>query len=179
MSENDPMDGAEIGETRTVRERIDLPVINFEPDVFYKSDRIGVSHIEDIDIVENEYGDEMLRVTFEGDLTKCLPRRWDQPITDHPRNRRVKADSGTGRIKQLLVSAVGFFIPFGFALGLSVWLMRLMDPVTITINGESSTFPPAITELVPVVVLVMVIGLIVWVGLNGGFPGGVGRGGRA
>lgn len=81
----DPLDGADIGETRTVRESVELYSIDFQPDVFRGSDRMGRPEIAETEVITDELGDQKLVVTFEGDMVKRLPQRWDyhrEPVTE-------------------------------------------------------------------------------------------------
>jgi len=127
----DPLDGADVGETKTVRDTVELHAIDFEPDVFW-GDRIGSSEIENVDVVEDEYGDQKLVVTFEGELTKALPRRWDsyrEPVTDaeEAAQRRRKWEKNAAR-------AVAVVAPLGLALFITNHVMQQMTGITI--NGE-------------------------------------------
>jgi hypothetical protein len=91
--DEDPLEHADVGETVTVTREKTLHSINFDPDVYYGGDRVGESDVVDARLVENEYGNHDIVVTFEGDLTKTLPRRWDQceePRTEREEQREQK-----------------------------------------------------------------------------------------
>lgn len=159
VDNSDPLAGADVGETRTVQESVELHTIDFEPDVFWGSDRIGSPEIESVDVVEDDHGDEMLVVSFEGELTKTLPRRWDsyrEPLTpaeekDARRKRWARKALGAGTV----------IAPMGIALLVSTRLMNSMAGVTI--NGEPVQ-PPGIESVLGVFAFALfVVWAIQWI----------------
>jgi len=93
MGEDDPLRNADVGEKITVQDEVDIHVYNLEPTVFRGSDRHGRAEVSDIDIVEDEYGDQKIVVTLEGEVTKVLPRNWDycrEPLTETEKNKQRK-----------------------------------------------------------------------------------------
>jgi len=137
MSDEDPLRHADVGETKTVRESVQLHTINYEPDVYHGSDRLGEANIENIEIVENEFGDEDIKITFEADLVKTVPDRWDERVgaaleTDDPSH------------KQRLLSVLSSAVVVGFPVLLSwlVGVMVLSEVSGLTLDGETLTFDP-------------------------------------
>lgn len=61
--DTDPLEGADVGETRTVRESIEFHTTEFAPGAFYGSDRFGDVGVADVEVREDEYGDEVVVVT--------------------------------------------------------------------------------------------------------------------
>lgn len=151
---DDPLDGADVGETRAVRESVDLHTAEFRPAAFYGTDRIGTGDVAGIEVVEDEYGDEVVRVDFEGDLTKALPPRWDycaEPVTEEQRRseRRWRWASRLGRWG---VHAAMF--------GVSVLIAhRLMQDVAgkLTVNGEPMHAPTLPELAAPFAVLFLLL----------------------
>lgn len=133
---DDPLDGADVGETRTVRESVDLYTVDFEPDVFYGSDRFSDTEIADVEVAENEHGDRKLVVTFEGEVTKALPRRWDrarEPLTER--------EERTARRREWVMKALatgGLLAPAVVATVVATWAMDAGD---MTVNGEPMQAP--------------------------------------
>lgn len=170
----DPLKNADVGETVTLRKSKTLHTINYTPEEYFGSDRFaGNIEIVDIEIVEGDYDDKDIRVTWESDVTKRLPRRWDyhaEPVTEeeHRQARRQKWMRRAGK-------AAAVFVPAGIATALSVELTgRIAEQMTI--NGEPMAAPsPAAT--VGVVGVIMLLALVIHYGLSGGFPGTV-RGAR-
>lgn len=133
MSENDPLDGADVGETKTVERSKTLHSATYEPGVYYGSDRIGSAEIADVEIVEDEYGEDAIRVTWEGDLTKALPPNWDhhrEPVTERElrQERRKKWKGRAGRAAQIL-------IPAAICVGIAAHVMNTISG-EVTMNGE-------------------------------------------
>lgn len=135
--EDDPLRHADVGETKTVRESKYFHGINYEPRVFHGSDRQGRSEIVDVEIVQNEHGEHDFKVTWEGDLTKRLPRNWDQanePLTAE-QERRARRRKWLGRI----VTAGVILLPFGIAILATDAFMHLFFG-EVTVNGEPVEF---------------------------------------
>lgn len=166
---DDPLEHADIGTTHTIRKSKTLHSINYTPDEFFGSDRFP-DHIDivDVELVET---DDMscgpdIKITWEGDVTKRLPRRWDyhaEPVTDAERKqaRRVKW------ARRLITPAI--------TLGTVVFAVFLATEVTrraagqMTINGEAVAAPSFASVVPSVVVLALLAWMIVY-GLKGGFP---------
>jgi len=75
---DDPMDGAAVGETRTLTHEVDIYPVDYEPREWFGDDRNREQlRIADTEAVTDEYGDEQLRVTFAADVTKQLPESFD------------------------------------------------------------------------------------------------------
>lgn len=169
MSESkDPLDGADIGETATVSETVDLYGINMAPDVFFGSDRFGDADIVDVEIVETDGEDyNNIKVTWEGEMTKQLPLRWDyhrEPVTEEEKrvaSRRKWLYRG-GR-------AAAVLIPMGLATWLAAVMMRRVSG-EMTINGEP-VVAPTFAEMLPAMAAVLLLSALIMYGLKGGFPG--------
>lgn len=174
MTDADPLEGADVGETRTVRETKTLHGINMEPDVYYGSDRFGETRIADVEVVRGDDGEaDDIRVTWEGDVTKALPRRWD-----YCREPRTAAEERAATRKKWLgraAKAVGFLLPVGVATLVASHVMNGLSG-DLTINGEPMVAPTAV-ELVPLVVMVMGLAAFFAWAVSGGIPPmrGVGR----
>lgn len=124
-----PLDGADIGETRTVRESVELYTIDFKPDVYFGSDRIGRATAAGVEVAEDEDGYETVVVTFEGEITKALPRRWDW--CREPRTATEKKAQRRKRWLGKAATAFGVLLPLGIATGFTYLLMGRMEGRTI------------------------------------------------
>lgn len=151
MTDDDPLDGADIGDTATVRETTDIWVGGLEADATEGSDRLADSEVVDTEVVTDEYGDQHLRVTVESDVTKRLPRRWDaarEPRTDSER-RQARRETWISRGITATVTGV----TLGLGLIVTNYVMKGAAQ-GMTVNGEPLTYSPI--DLVPVVVIVLV-----------------------
>lgn len=167
--DSDPLDGAAIGETRTVRESKTLHGINFEPLVYAGSDRQGMAEIVDVEIVKDDrdgYCDD-IRVTWEGDITKTLPPRWDQcnePRTEKE-HKTAKRKKWIGRV----ITAVAAILPVAIAVAITIPVTERVFDGSLTINGEPMTMP-SVWEILPMLGLILLlVGIIFW-GVRGGLP---------
>lgn len=159
MTDDDPLNGADIGDTVTVRETTDIWVGGLlDADATEGSDRLADSEVVATEVVTDEYGDQHLRVTVESDVTKRLPRRWDtarEPRTDSER-RQARRDRWASRLARWLP------IPVTLGLGLAI-TNRVMSELSgdVTINGAPLTYSPG--EMLPAVLAVVAFAaLIVW-----------------
>lgn len=169
-TDDDPLDGAPIGQTETVTETQTLRGINYVPDEFFGHDRFGEFGIADVEVIESAEGDvDDIRVTWEGEMTKQLPRRWDQhnePVTDEEK-QQARRRKWLGWLSRAAV----FVVPLGL---ISTIAVKLTQEVSreLVINGEAAT-PPSMIDAVPVFILVLVMAGIIHIGIEGGFPGKV------
>ena len=154
-SDTDPLEGAAVGETRTVRVTDhDSPWYRTATDVFSGSDRdCGPIRLVDAR-VEGDPGNEDLILEWEVDVTKQLPRGWDRPITDHPRYVRDQPQTTKQRARHLVGKALSIVLPVGFAFGIAALIFDRMEPIELTINGETTTFPLSLSEMAPVLMTV-------------------------
>lgn len=164
--DTDPLGGADIGETHTVRESVELHTVDFEPGVYYGSDRFGRASVERIEVTENEYGDETVVVTFEGELTKALPPRWDEyrePLTD-AEQQAARRKVWLGR----LGNAAAIVVPM---LGASVLANHLMQAISgdMTVNGEAVT-APGTGEMAMITGAMLVLAAVVFYAANEVLP---------
>lgn len=168
--ESDPLDGADIGETVAVREPMTLHAINFShPDVFRGSDRYGYPDIADVELVENDEGYHDIRIIWEGEVTKQLPRRWDrraEPVTEREK-RQARRRTWAKRIG----GALSFLLPWALVVGVAWHVMGAVSS-NMTINGEPMAAPDPTSFAVTAGLVVVLAAIIHW-GVNGGFPGTV------
>lgn len=156
MSESDdPMDGAAVGETRTVQEDVTVNLWDFyAADSFLGSDRVA----GDIDLVDVAYGvddgDESVTLTFEGDVTKTLPRRWDTLLEDHPKNQA----RGRNEPRNTLVSLGALVVTSLVAFGVAAFVATRAE---VTVNGEA-VFPATLVDVTAMVPFFMLIVFAVW-----------------
>jgi hypothetical protein len=70
--DDDPLDGADVGETVAYSETVDLHPIDMEPDAFRGSDRIA-----DYETTVTQLEDGTIQIWYGGEVTKTMPSRWD------------------------------------------------------------------------------------------------------
>lgn len=172
--DQDPLEGADVGETRTVRRSKTLHGINMEPMEFFGTDRQADIRVADLELVEDDEGDlHDVEITWEADLTKNLPRRWDrctEPRTEGE-EKQARRRKWLNRISR--ASAVILPLVVSYAIGIHVVEGAFEN---ITINGEPMG-PVTWMDMAPTLGLVAVLTLILYYGLRGGLPrrAGVGR----
>ena len=154
VAEDDPLRNADIGETKTVRESVELHTINFSPDTFYKSDRIGRCEAVDVQIAEDEDGSETVVVTFEGELTKILPRNWDK--SSEPRTAAEEKQSRRAVWKRRAATAAMFLVPVGIATYLTSTVMEQIAGQSIHTEPIQ---PPGIEVYF---VMILMIAFLAW-----------------
>jgi hypothetical protein len=165
------MDGLNVGETVNVRASKTLDEINYTPLVFWGSDRMGDYRVEDVKILEDdETGEQQIKITWEGDLTKRLGRKWDhhnEPVTESEK-KQAKRKRWLGRIGQ----AAALVIPVVASMAIGIHVTQTLAE-KMTVNGEPLP-APAVADIAPLVVIVALVAGIIHIGLKGGFPGMVG-----
>jgi hypothetical protein len=163
---DDPLDGADVGETRHVERSKHFHGINFEPREFYGSDRLGDASITNIEIVENGDGkaDDFI-VTWEGDVTKTLPRRWDE--CREPRTAEEEANAQKRKWLRRGIQTISVAVSMAIAVGVSHYLMSGLD---LTMNGVAVGAPSAGMTLSIFVLLMLMFSIIRWLPgrINGG-----------
>jgi len=164
--EDDILEGAAVGETRTVTREDTFHSIDYEPREFWGTDRISDVRIADIEIVDNENGTDDFKVVWEAEVTKTLPRNWDSAAAP-----RTEEDERRDERRSKMVRAASFGVTLTLAAWITDFIMSLMAG-DITVNGEPFTPPPMAH------IWLMTAGwvLLAWVikkGLEGGFPGKV------
>jgi hypothetical protein len=169
---SDPLAGAAIGETRTVRTSKTLYSIDLTPDEYFGTDRFP-DHIDiaDVELVET---DDMscgpdIRITWEGEVTKQLPSRWDyhrEPVTEEEK-RTARRKTWAKRL-----GSVGITVG---TLAFTGWIAAhvMQQFAGVTINGEPMTVGSPTEIFVSMVPLLLVAALIAY-GIQGGLPGMVG-----
>lgn len=165
---------ADVGTTVTHRESKTLHSINYTPSSYFGSDRlVGDIDIVDVELIEtddNSCGPD-IKVTWEGEVTKKLPPRWDrhtEPRTDTERRRDRRRRWGG-----IAIRVVAFFAPLVAAFWLTMETMERLAG-SMTIKGEPLAVPPT-TDIVVMFGLFGGLAAIIFWGLNGGFPGRVAR----
>jgi hypothetical protein len=163
---DDPLEGADVGETRHVERSKHFHGINFEPQDFFGSDRLGDAKITNVEIVENGDGqaDDFI-VTWEGDVTKTLPRRWDE--CREPRTAEEETRARRRAWLRRAAKTASLAIPLGIATAVTYHIMSGLD---LTMNGVE-VGAPSITGMVGIFALMMLLGgLLEWLlgRLNGG-----------
>lgn len=164
----DPLDGADVGETRTVTRSKTLHGVDFEPREFYGTDRQRDIRIDDISVVGDDQGEPRdVEITWEAELTKCLPPRWD-----HAREPRTEAEEKQARRRKWMrrgISAVAALLPLGLVTVVTFHLLNALSG-DLLINGEPMG-PVSFVDILPALILVFgIAALIIW-GVRGGFPG--------
>jgi len=162
---DDPLDGADVGETATVSRTVELRGVDYGPGEAFASDRMhGDLKVASVDVVErDEY--ESVEVTFETEVTKILPRRWDRrvaPVTDSERRqaRRQKWLASASKLAAFVIPTI-----VSVAVGLHV-----INNLAMTVNGEMVSAP----DPIPFLAFVGIITAIVSYAVGGGLPRRIG-----
>lgn len=170
--DTDPLRHAAVGETIKVEESRVLHAINYEPDEFYGVDRERKDiRISDLEVIETDTGED-IRITWEGEVTKTLPPRWDyrdEPVTDSEkaRERRQKWISRG-------LTTLGLVVPLVVSTFVASTLMNALDG-QMTINGDPFTAPPTFVPVLVVAMLVFLAWVVQWAAKGGIPPGRVYR----
>lgn len=171
MSEKpDPLDGADVGQTETVRETVEMSVWDMTPCVYYGDDRRSDVTLEDVEVV-GDGDNERVVLTYSGEVTKVLPRNWD-----YSREPLTESEARSQRRKKLLAKAAGVvsvLVPVVMATWISAHIMRAVAG-EFTINGQPM---PAIsmTETFMIATAVLALSAIIGYGVQGNFPRVAGR----
>lgn len=171
---SDPLDGAAVGETRTVTRSKTVDTFDMEPREFWGSDRQRDVEIADVEIVTNERdGLDDIRVTWEAEVTKRLPRRWDE--CDEPRTaaerRSERRSKWLGRVGQ----AVGFVFSIAFVSTVAAIITRWTFDGSATINGQPLTAPSVPTMAGMLILVICLAGVFIWAAHQVPQMGGVTR----
>ena len=166
MTEHDPLDGADIGDTVTVTNTEEIWLGHLEAGDATGTDRISDMRVDDVEVVTNEHGDKHLAVTVESEITKRLPHRWD--ACQQPRTETEQREARRSVWKR----RIGRVVPMAVTLGVSLAIAsRMMDELAgdIVINGEPMA-APSMTSIALVFGLMLLI-IVAMPYLPGGFGG--------
>jgi hypothetical protein len=112
-SDEDPLKHADVGETHTLTREVKINTIDYSPDVYYGTDRIGDADAVNAKLVETDDGYHDVVLTFEGEVTKQLPYRWnycEEPRTEDEEQREQKRQWRKKWSRRLSL-AIGTVIP--------------------------------------------------------------------
>jgi len=144
-TDSDPLEGAAIGEKRTVQRSKTLHGINFEPREFVGSDREADVEIADVEVIKGGDGEcDNVKVTWEAEMMKTLPRNWD--TWEKPDTQNVWVSR--------LAKVAAIVLPLGLAIGVAHFLMQGLAR-RLTINGEPFVYGPSM--MFPIVVLFVIV----------------------
>lgn len=168
---DDPLQNADIGETVTVRESKTIHSIDITPNVFFGDDRFTDVEVSDVEIVEGagESGD--IRITWEGDVTKQLPSRWDyhaDPVTEEE-----KREARRKRRFRIFARVASIMFPIGAATIIAAHVFNKLAE-SMVVNGQPIG-PVTAANILPSVAIIMLVSAVIIYGLNGGLPRGRGR----
>jgi hypothetical protein len=175
-SDEDPLAGADIGETRHDEHTVTFSTVSVTPPEWYSDDRAVEMEIADVEVVDSEHPDdpEELVVTYAAELTKELPRNWDdcrEPRTE-AEARREKNRERLKRWGSRIATAITASLMFGLFFVIMRPIQEQMQQVTV--NGEPLGSP----DPMGLVVLFLIIGGITWTvkwAVEGGLPPRYGR----
>ena len=162
----DPLADADIGDSATVTHTEEIWLGDLDPQTTRQTDRLLEREVVDVEVTENEYGDQHLAVTTDVTMTKRLPHNWDaDPSAEPP----AAGDSRRSRAVSLLVGLGTVGLVSGVGIRIAETLSGEM-----TVNGEAVMVAPA--GMLPAVGSAMLLWLLIMVVVGGGFPGYVGGG---
>ena len=153
----DPLDGADVGDTATVTETQELWIGDLAHDDTHGSDRFADHRVTDTEVVTDEYGEQVLRVTVASDMTKRVGRNWD-------REPWGGADSGDDQPSTWVRRATTLGVTgLSLAIGVAV-TNRVTRQINseVTINGEPAAMPTGAELLGPVLVIVAAALVVLW-----------------
>lgn len=159
-ADSDPLEGADIGETvhveqeETFRANVPLELIG--------NDRLTDAEVVDIELTD----DREVTITWEADLTKTLPRRWDEcrePRTDAER-KQARRRKWARKLAPVATNALVFAIASAVA-------YRVMRTVSgeITINDQPMTVGGPVEILGPMFLIALLV-LVIGYGFRGWLP---------
>lgn len=160
MNSEDPLEHADIGETKTVHHTKTIRLINYTPDVYFGGDRIIDNlEVDDVKLVEADDGGKDIEVTWEGDVTKRLPRNWDKhnvPITE-----KEKKAARLKKWKQRLAVPVITLLGMGAS---TLVAFQIMNTVAgeIVINGEPLPPPTPGSIFFIFAITVVIYVFVIW-----------------
>lgn len=135
MTDDDPLEHADVGQTESIEEDVTIWQRRHEPNVFEGRDRVGDAEITDVEFVEDEYGERCLKLTYRGEVTKTLAPNWDH--CEEPRNAAEAKQQRRATWAQKLATGIG--IAFGLFVIPAISVVFVNDALSkITINGESA-----------------------------------------
>jgi len=140
---DDPLEGAGVGDTETVEHTAELWLGNLADDSTRGGDRFAEHELAGAEVRTNEYGDRVLHVTVQSDVTKRLPRHWDRERHDEPAARGWALRTA-------------WFVA-GVAIATAV-AHRLLD----TLAGEAVTFDELALGLTPAAGLAAALAVLLW-----------------
>jgi len=154
VTDDDPLAGADVGETRHVEEETAIDGYRYLPRWRHGRDRDADLEVTDARVVEREAGTNDIEVTVEGEVTKWLPPRWDQ--CDEPRTPRERRDQQIRTWLRRVGRALGILLPFGLTVFIMHSVMSAIYPVMI--EGQTIQEP----SIWPIVFLIGFAAFIVW-----------------
>lgn len=162
---DDPLEGAAVGETRTVTHEETFLGVDFEPREFWGTDRVSDASIQEVEIIEHDDRADDLRVVWEGEVTKTLPRNWDD-VSQTPPTASEKTARRLARYASKLIPVV--VVAGAFALAMNI-TNAVFEGADISVNGE-----PIVPAPEPSIwITVALFGLLGWIiiyAVSGGLP---------
>lgn len=169
----DPLEGADVGETREFGGAYEVWASDLPKRRYFGDDRDTDVDVTDIEVFEKDDGETVVAIHYDGEVTKLLPRNWDEC-----KEPRTVAERTRAR-RQLWARRAAKATPIVFVTGVWLAVMSVVYPtisrVSMELSGASTA--PSFLDVVPGVVLIFIVaGLILWA-LSGGAPrvGGIHR----
>jgi hypothetical protein len=172
--DSDPLEGADIGETRRVESTGEHSLWSstaVDPFVGFDRDATNIE-IESAEIVGEE-GNERVEITYAADVTKTLRPHWRDGLDKEP-------DKSVGGVKSERASRVqrigGLLLGAAVSIGVGVAVMR---HVTGSLAGKTVTFgpQPSLMDIAPAVGTIGLLALFIMAAMPY-LPSMAGRGGR-
>jgi len=159
--QNDPLEGAAVGETRTWEHQVTVDTVEMLPREAFGGDReLQRAEVADVEVVPADHPEDPddVRIRYEVETTKHLPPRWDrcnEPLTA-AEQKRERARTWGRRIGRAMPVLVVLMVSTAFSVALTNELTQ-----SLTINGEpvGGQGPAAIA---PAVLLVGIAAAIVF-----------------
>lgn len=173
MSDDDPLAGADIGETRTIESENEFSLWDSRAvGPFLGFDREAADvEVKSAEIVGEE-GNERVRITYSGDVTKTLRPHWRQELEREPREPRDTPTAGLPTAQRVASFLIAAAVSVGVAMFVTQSLFGRMAGETIEISARA----PTVFDLAPAVAAIIVLGMLIVLALPYA-PGMAGRGG--
>ena len=166
MSADDPLEGADIGDTETVEHTAEMWLGDLADEQTRGSDRFATHEVRDIEVRTDEYGDQILDVTVESEVTKRLTYRWDHEARE----------SGTQtREHSMLREVGGTLLGVGVAIGVGVAVTQRVMGELAGETIEIADTTPTVLDLAPAVGIIALLALFIIAAMPY-LPAYVGRG---
>jgi len=165
MTDPDTLKNASLGEIVEYEYETELYGPDMLPEELFRSDvEENITNAE-LEIRTDEYGNQHLTVTVEGEAMKVLPRNW--AYCKEPRTAQEESRQRTRKWLGRVIQGIGIALPFGVTLAVMGKVNEAFAGTTI--NGEPME-PANLGTVAISLFLLMLISTVIVYGIQNGFP---------